>query len=76
MEFINEGGEPYWEWLHAVPLLHQLQLPDGLKIDGMSIDPSRPNWGTKEMDKEKLKEFSQRIQSKRYGWVNVLLNEG
>ena len=67
MEFINEGGEPYWEWLYAVPLLHQLQLQVGIKIDDMTVDPSRPNWGTKEMDKKKLKEFSERIQNKKYG---------
>ena len=67
MEFINEGGEPYWEWLYAVPLLHQLQLQVGIKIDDMTVDPSRPNWGAKEMDKKKLKEFSERIQNKKYG---------
>ena len=67
MQNITEGGEPYWEWLYAIPLLHRLQLQDGVKIDDMSIDPSRPNWGTNQMDKRNLKEFSERIQSKRYG---------
>ena len=66
MEFIKKGGEPYWEWLYAVPLLHQLQLQDGVTHDYMTVDPSKPNWGTQGLDRNKLKEFSENVQNKRY----------
>ena len=63
MEFIKEDGEPYWEWLYTVPLLHQLQLQDKETHDCMHFDP---NWGTQGLNMNKLKKFSQRIQSKKY----------
>ena len=72
MEFTKKNGEPYWEWLYAIPLLHQLQLQDGVTHDYMSVDPSKPNWGTQGLKRNKLKEFSERIQSKRYQFLNVL----
>lgn len=65
MEFIKKDGEPYWEWLYAVPLLHQLQLHDGVVHDDTSVVPSNLNWGIKGLDISKLKEFSKRIRSKR-----------
>ena len=66
MEFIKKNGEPYWEWLYAIPLLHQLLLQDGVTHDYMSVDPSNPNWGTQGLKRNKLKEFSEHVQSKRY----------
>ena len=62
MEFTKKGGEPYWEWLSAVPLLHQLQLQDGVTHDYMSIDPSKPNWGTQALDRNRIAEFSKLLQ--------------
>lgn len=69
MEFTKKNGEPYYEWLYAVPLFHQLQLQDGVAHDYMSVDPSKPNWGTQGLERNKLKEFSERIQSKRYLFI-------
>ena len=69
MEFTRKGGEPFWEWLYVVPLLHQLQLQDGVTHDYMTVDPSEPNWGTEGLDRSKLKEFSERIQNKKYVWM-------
>ena len=66
MEFTKKGHEPYWEWLYAVPLLHQLQLQDGVTHDYMSVNPLKPNWGTQGLNMIKLMEFSECIQSKRY----------
>ena len=66
MEYTKENGEPYYEWLYAVPLLHQLQLQDGVTHDYMSVDPTKPNWGIEGLDRSKLMEFSQRIKSKKY----------
>ena len=66
METTKKNGEPYYEWLYAVPLLHQLQLQDGVTHDYMSVDPSKPNWGTHGLDKSKLKQFSEHMQSKKY----------
>ena len=65
MKFTKKDGEPYWEWLYAVPLLHQLQFHDGVTHDDMSIDPSNPNWGIKGLDISKLKAFGKHIQGKR-----------
>ena len=66
MQYVKKGGEPYWEWLYAVPLLHQLQLQDGVTHDYMSIDPTGPNWGTQGLDKINLIEFSERAQKQKY----------
>ena len=66
MEFIKRNGEPYWEWLCAIPLLHRLQLQVGVTHNYMSVDPSSPNWGNQGLDRSKLKEFSECIQSKKY----------
>ena len=63
MEFTKEDGEPYWEWLYTVPLLQQLQLQDKETYAHMHIDP---DWGKKGLNMNKLKKFSQRIQSKKY----------
>ena len=66
MEITKENGDPYWEWLYAVPLLHQLQLENGVKHDYTSIDPNKPNWGVKGFDMSNLLDFSGHIRSKRY----------
>ena len=66
MEFTRKSGEPYWEWLYAVPLLHQLQLEDGVVHDYMSFDPYKPHWGTEGLDINKLIEFRERVQKQRY----------
>ena len=71
MLFVKKSGEPYWEWLYAIPLLHRLQLQDGVTHGYMSVDPSKPNWGTKGLDMVKLKDFSEHIQSKRYVPISV-----
>ena len=68
MEFIKKDGEPYWEWLYAVPLLHQLQLQDGVTHDYMTVDPSKPNWGNQLLDRSKLKEFNDHVQRRRYAY--------
>ena len=74
MEFTRKGGEPYWEWLYAVPLLHQLQLDDRVVHDYMSVDPSKPNWGTEGLDMNKLIEFKERVQKQRYMYNYALLH--
>ena len=66
MEFTKKNGEPYYEWLYAVPLLHQLQLQDGVTHNWMSIDPFNPNWGTHGLYWMRLKHFSERVQGKKY----------
>ena len=66
MGFTKKGGEPYWEWLYAVPLLHQLQLEDGVVHNDMSVDPYKINWGTQELESIKLLEFRGRMQKQRY----------
>ena len=66
MEFPGKGGEPYWEWLYAVPLLHRLQLQDGETHDYNSVVPTKPNWGTVGLDRERLHEFSEQVQAKKY----------
>jgi len=65
MEFTKKGGEPYWEWLYAIPLLHQLKSKDEVTHDHMSFDPSKPNWGTQGLSKRSLAEFRQRVQDRK-----------
>jgi len=72
MKFTRTDGEPYWKWLYAIPLLHQLQSQDGITHDHMSFDPSAPNWGTEGLDKRSLAEFIEHVQDKRYVYMNVL----
>ena len=59
------GGTPYWEWLLAVPLLHQLQSPIGKTVDNTYIDPEKPDWGWNGLNRTNLKEFRLYVQSKR-----------
>jgi len=59
------GGTPYWEWLLAVPLLHQLQSPAGTQVDHMYFDPEKPDWGWHGLNRSNLREFRLHIQSKK-----------
>ena len=71
MKFTKADGEPYWEWLYAIPLLHQLQSQDGITHDHMSFDPSKPNWGTKGLDRHSLAEFMECVQDKRCIYIRM-----
>lgn len=62
-------GTPYWEWLLVVPLLHELQSPDGKQVDQMFIDPEKPDWGTHGLNREKLYDFRSYVQFKKYATV-------
>ena len=59
------GGTPYWEWLLAIPLLHQLQAPDGTQVDDLYIDTDKPDWGWNGLDRTNLREFRNYVQSKK-----------
>ena len=65
MEYTKKCGEPYWEWLYAIPLFHQLQLEDGVTHDYMSVDPRNPDWGIEGMNRSKLIRFSERVQNEK-----------
>ena len=58
------GGQPYWEWLHVIPLLHRLQSPnEEIQED---TDPSKLNWGINQLDNECVQEFRKSVQDRKY----------
>ena len=61
------SGSCHWDWLYAVPLLHQLQSQDEVKHDYVSVDHDDVDWGLSGLDKGKLQDFKCIVQSKRYG---------
>ena len=63
------SGSCHWDWLYAVPLLHQLRSQDDVKHDYMSVDPDDVDWGLCGLDKGKLQDFKCIIQDKRYSYV-------
>ena len=67
------NGLCQWHWLYAIPLLHQLQLQDGLTDDHMTVDPDNVDWGINGLDKDKLQDFKCLVQSKRYIVICILL---
>ena len=64
-------GTPCWEWLLAVPLLHQLQYPAGIQV--VCIDPEKPDWGISGLDREKLWMFRDHVQNKQYMYLSMQL---
>ena len=52
----------HWNWLYAVPLLHQLQPQDSA---AHAIDPDNVDWGIHGLDKDSLQDFKSLVQKKR-----------
>ena len=61
-------GKTQWQWLYAVPLLHQLRSQDGMTQDYLTVDPDNVDWGINGLDEDKLQDFKCLVQSKRYSY--------
>lgn len=62
------NGLCHWDWLYAVPLLHELQSQDKVTQDWdrTFADPENVDWGVNGLDRVKLQDFKNLVHKKRY----------